>query len=270
MKYRYISDCHVHSDASYDGSDSVVMLCENAVRMGLHAVTITDHCECNFYPEYDLLDTVRRSLTETQKAAILFQNQLQIYHGIELGQATQNVAIAEKILSEFEFDFVLGSLHNIAGMPDFYEVDYTNINVERLLEQYFDQILEMIDLGYFDSLAHLTYPLRYIRGEHNIQVGYEVYENHIDSVLHALIRKEKALELNASGLRQKIGTTMPCPIVVKRFRELGGQYVTLGSDAHRWADIGSGVETAMDIIKQSGFDEFTVYVNRKPHLLPIA
>lgn len=270
MKYRYISDCHVHSAASYDGSDSVIMLCENAVRLGLHAITITDHCECNLYPTQELLDTVRRSLTETQKAAVLFQDRIQVYHGIELGQATQNPAAAETILSEFSFDFVLGSLHNVIGMPDFYFVDYSKVNVESLLEEYFRQVLELIEQGLFDSLAHLTYPLRYIRGEQNIQVGYEVYESHIDSILHALIRKEKSLELNSSGLRQKIGTTMPCPIVIKRFRELGGQYITLGSDAHRWADVGSGVETAMDIVKQSGFDQFTVYMDRKPHLLPIA
>lgn len=270
MKYRYISDCHTHSDASYDGTDSVIMLCENAVRMGLHTITITDHFECNFYQDDRSLDCVRKSLLDTQKAAIMFQNRLQVYHGIELGQATQNVAVAEKVLSEFPFDFVLGSLHNIEGMPDFYEVDYSKVDIVKLLEQYFRQVLDMIHLGYFDSLAHLTYPLRYIQGAQNIQIGYEVYENWIDAILQALIRNEKALELNSSGLRQKMGVTMPCPIVIKRYHELGGQYITLGSDAHRWADIGSGVEEAMEILQKSGFDEFTVYVDRKPHQLPIA
>jgi histidinol-phosphatase (PHP family) len=270
MKYRYISDCHTHSEASYDAGDSVIMLCENAVRMGLHAITITDHCECNLSDQFDLLDTVRRSLTETQKAAILFQDRLRVYRGIELGQANQNPAIAEKILSEFDFDFVIGSLHNNRNLPDFYEIDYAHCDIYRLLDDYFQEVLEMIELGYFDSLGHLTYPLRYIRGEQNIQIGYEVYESHIDAILQGLVRKEKALELNASGLRQKIGTTMPCPIVVKRFHELGGQYLTFGSDAHRWADVGSGVETAMDIARQSGFDQFTVYEERKPHQLPLA
>lgn len=273
MKYRYISDCHIHSDASFDGCDSVMMLCENAMRMDLYTITITDHFECNFYKDASddsAFDSVRKSLLETQKAAILFQDKMQIYRGIEVGQATQNLLLAQRLLSEFEFDFVLGSLHNIANMPDFYEIDYAHCNVQALLDQYFEQVLELIEVGMFDSLAHLTYPLRYIRGEHNIQVSYEVYEKHIDSILNALIRQDKALELNVSGLRQKIGTTMPCPIVVKRFHELGGKYVTLGSDAHRWADVGSGIETAMDILKNAGFDEFTVYVNRKPHLLPIA
>lgn len=270
MKYRYISDCHHHSQVSFDGHDSAVMLCENAVRMGLHAITITDHCDCNMYEEPEAMDVVRRSLLETQKAAIMFRDQIKVYHGIELGQATQNIRLAEKILSEFQFDFVLGSLHNIVGMPDFYFVDYTKCDIVRLLDQYFEQIMEMIDLGWFDSLAHLTYPLRYIQGDHNIEVSYEVYESHIDSILHALIRKDKALELNTSGLRQKIGNTMPCPIVIKRFHELGGRHVTLGSDAHRWADIGSGIEKGMDILKNAGFEEFTLFVERKPHKLPIA
>ena len=269
MKYRYISDCHVHSEASFDGSDSVVMLCENAVRMGLHAITITDHFECSGQEDCTP-DDIRKSLLETQKAAILFGDKLQVYRGIELGEATQNVPLARESLSEFDFDFVLGSLHNVAGMPDFYFLDYATMDVEQLLRQYFDEVLEMIQLGLFDSLAHLTYPLRYIRGEHNIQIGYEVYENQIDPILQALIRSEKGLELNSSGLRQKIGTTMPCPVVVKRYHELGGQYVTLGSDAHRWADVGSGIEESMNIAQKAGFDHFTVYKNRKPKLLPIA
>ena len=270
MKYRYLSDCHIHSEISYDGHDPVMMLCEHAARLGLHAVTVTDHIECNEVRTERDLDCVRRSLTDTQRAAIAFDHRLKVYRGIELGQATQNLSVAERILRDFEFDFVLGSLHNNAGEKDFYFLDYGSLNVEHLLTRYFREVLEMIELGWFDSLAHLTYPLRYIRGDNDIEVCYEVYESYIDSILHALIRKEKALEINSSGLRQRIGTTLPSGIVMKRFRELGGRYVTVGSDAHRWADVGSGVEEAMDILRRSGFDEFTVYAGRKPQLLPIA
>lgn len=270
MKYRYLSDCHVHSDASFDGHDSVVMLCENAVRMGLHALTITDHFECNEYQNEEDLNCIRKSLLDTQRAAIMFEDRLRVYHGIELGQPTQNPAIAQEVLSQFSFDFVLGSLHNIKGQPDFYFLDYTHIDVEALLNQYFREILELIEQGWFDALSHLTYPLRYIRGEQNIEVSYAVYEKHVDAILQALVQKQKALELNSSGLRQKIGTTMPCPMVIKRFRELGGTYVTVGSDAHRWGDIGSGIEEAMTILKRSGFEEFTIFENRHPHLQPIA
>ncbi|MCI9575165.1 MAG: histidinol-phosphatase HisJ family protein [Clostridiales bacterium] len=270
MKYRYISDSHCHSEHSFDGTDSINMLCDSAVHMGLHALTITDHCECSLYQQTNARESICRSVAETQKAAILFQERLQVLKGIELGQATQNLTAAKEILDLCDFDFVLGSLHNVKNQPDFYEIDYNVTDVHSLLETYFDEILELIGHGAFDSLAHLTYPLRYIVGDHNIEIGYEVYEERIDSVLRALIQKDKALEVNTSGLRQKIGEPLPSAVVIKRFHELGGKYVTIGSDAHRWADIGSGVEEGLDLIKRAGFDSFTVFINRKPKLLPLA
>ena len=127
----------------------------------------------------------------------------------------------------------------------------------------------MIAWGKFDSLTHLTYPLRYIVGEQHREVSYEVYKDRVDDILKALIEQNKALELNTSGLRQAIGKTMPCPTVIKRFKELGGKYLTIGSDAHRWADVGSGVEDGYQIAQNAGFDHITIFVNREPVLLPL-
>ena len=129
--------------------------------------------------------------------------------------------------------------------------------------------MELIAWGKFDSLTHLTYPLRYIVGEQHKEISYEVYKDRVDDILKALIDQNKALELNASGLRQAIGKTMPCPTVIKRFKELGGKYLTIGSDAHRWADIGSGVEEGYQIAQSAGFDHITIFVNREPVLLPL-
>lgn len=113
------------------------------------------------------------------------------------------------------------------------------------------------------------YPLRYIVGEQHREVSYEVYKDRVDDILKALIEQNKALELNTSGLRQAIGKTMPCPTVIKRFKELGGKYLTIGSDAHRWADVGSGVEDGYQIAQNAGFDHITIFVNREPVLLPL-
>lgn len=269
MKYRYISDSHCHSQFSFDGSDSIHMLCDSAVHMGLHSLTITDHCECSLYEQTNARETICRSVMETQKAAVLFQGRLQVLKGIELGQATQNPLAAKEILDLCDFDFVLGSLHNVRNQPDFYFIDYNQVNVDALLNAYFDELLELIEQGLFDSLAHLTYPLRYIVGDHNMEVSYEVYEKRIDSILRALVQKDKALEVNTSGLRQKIGDTLPSVLVVKRFHELGGKYVTVGSDAHRWADVGSGVEAGLETIRRAGFDALTIYVGHKPKLFPL-
>ncbi len=269
MKYTIVSDSHTHSCFSHDGTDSVSLLCSHAVEIGLYALTITDHFECNIVEERNYMQALNDSYNETKRTATTFEDKLRVFKGIELGQATQNLKAAESILSQCDFDFVLGSMHNIRGLQDFYLLDYDKLEIHDLLSTYFDELLELVAWGKFDSLSHLTYPLRYITGEHHTQVSYDLYKDRVDSVLKALIEQNKALELNTSGLRQAIGKTLPCPQVIKRFRELGGQYLTVGSDAHRHADIGSGLEAGYEIAQQAGFSHITIFINREPVLLPI-
>ena len=115
----------------------------------------------------------------------------------------------------------------------------------------------------------MTYPLRYIVEDHGIPVELTRHREQIDGVFRALIRAEKALEVNTSGLRQKIGRTLPDLPLLARYHELGGRLVTLGSDAHRAEDLGKGVDEGMELLKQAGFREFAVYEKRKPTLLPL-
>ena len=259
MKYRYLSDCHTHSDCSPDASDPTMMLCECACRLGLYALTITDHCECNVYREEEYDRSVRQSYFEARKASAVFHGRLHVRAGIELGQPMQNIEAAEDILDACDFDFTLASVHNVQGMPDFYELDYSQVDLTKTLHQYFDEILETIEWGKFDSLAHLTYPWRYIVGEHGLAIDDVQLSGRIDEVLTALIKNGKALEVNTSGLRQKLGETMPNLQIVKRYYELGGKLVTLGSDAHRWPDVGAGMEEGMKLIRQAGFTHFALY-----------
>ena len=95
------------------------------------------------------------------------------------------------------------------------------------------------------------------------------FQDRLDKVLKKLSENDKALEVNTSGLRQKINRTLPDEDVIRRFRELGGKYVTIGSDAHRWGDVGSGIEDGLQLLLKCGFTHFTVYEKRKPKLLPI-
>ena len=269
MKYRYLSDCHTHSDCSPDASDPTMMLCECACRLGLYALTITDHCECNVYREEEYDRSVRQSYFEARKASAVFHGRLHVRAGIELGQPMQNIEAAEDILDACDFDFTLASVHNVQGMPDFYELDYSQVDLTKTLHQYFDEILETIEWGKFDSLAHLTYPWRYIVCEHGLAIDDVQLSGRIDEVLTALIKNGKALEVNTSGLRQKLGETMPNLQIVKRYYELGGKLVTLGSDAHRWPDVGAGMEEGMKLIRQAGFTHFALYSHHEPKLLPI-
>lgn len=269
MSYRYISDCHTHTACSPDGADSAMMMCESAARLGLYCITVTDHCECNVYRSEGYDRSIRQSYSETRRAGAVFRDRLRVFAGVEIGQPMQDPAAAEDALSSCSFDFALASVHNVRGKDDFCFLDYQFENVDELLQRYFSEIMETIELGRFDSLAHLTYPWRYIEGEHGIAIDRKKWSGPIDEVLKLLIQKKKALEINTSGYRQRIGVSLPDFPVILRYRELGGKLVTLGSDAHRWADVSAGIERGMEMLRKAGFQHFVVYENHEPSFLPL-
>ncbi|MGN1457901.1 MAG: histidinol-phosphatase HisJ family protein [Acutalibacteraceae bacterium] len=269
MKYRYISDSHTHSENSFDANDRVLMMCENASNKGLYSLTITDHCECQEYFEKDYRESISKSVLDISKARAVYHDRLHIFTGIELGQPTQDIKAAEDALSLAEYDFVLGSLHNLRGEEDFYFLTYTEENAPVLLERYFNELFELAQQNLFDSLAHITYPLRYIIGNAGLKINLDAFSEIIDEILITIIHNHKALEVNTSGLRQVIGKTLPDEDIINRYRELGGKYITLGSDAHRWGDIGSGIEEGLNLLLQCGFTHFTVFEKHEPKMLPI-
>lgn len=275
MPYLYMADCHSHSLFSPDAFDTIDTLCERAISLELTAYTLTDHCECNDYLGSPLgfvyAEHSKKAFLAMQAKQHTLAGRLHFYKGVELGQPMQNLTAANDVLSR-PYDFVLGSVHNLKGYEDFYYLDYSQMKTEELkkiLDSYFDEIIDMIEWGKFDSLSHLTYPLRYITGEHGIAVDLSLYKNKIEKIFSLLIKKERALEINTSGLRQKINTTLPDLPLLTKYYEMGGRLVTIGSDAHRTEDIGKGIEQGLAILQQAGFTEFAVYENRLPALLPI-
>ena len=269
MKYRYISDSHTHSENSFDGNDSIIMMCESASNLGLYSLTVTDHCECQEYFAEDYRSTISKSILDISKSRALYHDRVKVLTGIELGQPTQDIKAAEDALSLADYDFVLGSLHNLRGEKDFYFLDYSEETAPQILERYFYELLELAKQNLFDSLAHITYPMRYIVGNAGLNLKLDAYSDITDEILRTVIRNNKAIEVNTSGLRQVIGKTLPDEDIIKRYRELGGKYITIGSDAHRWGDIASGVEEGFRILLHCGFTHFTVFEKREPHLLPI-
>ena len=127
----------------------------------------------------------------------------------------------------------------------------------------------LAEWGKFDTYAHLTYPLRYIVGEHHIDIDMARYQKDIDEIFSLLIEKDKPLEINTSGLRQPIGRTLPDESYVRRFKELGGKHVTVGSDSHFVEHMGAGIEQGMQLAKNCGFDSVLIFRQRQPVEIPI-
>lgn len=269
MNHKYASDCHNHSSCSPDGQHAPQAMIDRAAGLGLYAYTMTDHCECNAYEE-QYRERAAAAWDEMEKLAV--PEGLIFLRGIELGQATQNPGGAREVLATYPYDFVIGSLHNLKGRKDFYYIDCQSKSQEEvagLLEDYWDEVLEMIDMGGFDTLGHLTYPIRYIQGEQGVQVDMERHYGRIDEIFRRLIENDIALEVNTSGLYGTLGETMPGPGLLRRYRELGGRLLTFGSDAHCTENLGKGIDAAMEQARDAGFTEFTIYRQRRPVMLPL-
>lgn len=262
-------DLHMHTDNSDDAQHSVILMCEYAQRRGLRAVAITDHCECNRYKTDRFDRAIRQSFFESVKARASFRGSLVVLAGMELGQALQNLEAAEDALAANSYDFVIGSLHNVEGEADFWKVDYTQKDPRELLDRYFHEIYELVRWNRFDSLAHLTYPLRYIVGVEHIDIDLRQWSEPIDEILKTLASNGKALEINTSGLRQPYGKALPHLEIVRRFRELGGEYITVGADAHCCEDVGANIEDGLQIALQAGFRYVSLYQHREPMPVPI-
>ena len=180
MEHRYAADCHSHSNCSPDGEHTQKAMVERAGELGLYAYTLTDHCECNEYEE-QYRERQARAWDEMERLCV--PEGLVFLKGIELGQATQNPEGAREAVEKYPYDFVIGSLHNMRGEMDFYYMDCrekTQDEIAGLLYRYWDELLEMIELGGFDSLGHLTYPLRYIQGEQGVIVDLERHYDRIE------------------------------------------------------------------------------------------
>lgn len=265
MNKQRLIDMHVHSDNSPDGKHSPMYICEQAVKNGFGAVAFTDHCEVDTFFEQKYNNMLFHSFFECNKARSAFEGQLLVLIGTEIGQPLSNIALADKIVNKHNFDFVLASIHTPDGFDkDIKEIEYDKLDVYDFMKSYFAQLTEIAKWDGCDALAHITCPMRRIQGKYRIDFDYSKIQNSLDTLLKTMIKHDKALEINTSGLRQEMGRTMPEESIVSRYRELGGKLITIGSDAHSAYDCGKGIEKGIEIAKNCGFEKLTFYVNREP------
>ena len=129
--------------------------------------------------------------------------------------------------------------------------------------------MELAQWNFTDSLAHLTYPLRYMVGKYHLDIDLKKYDEIIDAIFETLIKNKKALELNVSSLFHYHLDTMPPKQLIKRFHDMGGKYVTVGTDSHFAEKCCIGIDKGYDILKECGYEYFTIFVHREPWLMPL-
>lgn len=264
LAYRNIFDFHIHSDNSPDGANNAAFMCESAVARGVRSVAFTDHCEIDRFTEGHFNKIIMHSFFEVAKARSAFMNSLIVLEGIELGEPQKNTTLADKIIGTQNYDIVLGAVHGIEKGCNFSSMKgVAGEQAAKALTKYFDDLLLMTEWGNFDAVSHITYPFRYL------DASPSDYTARFTEVLEALAKKDKALELDTRcGKHSEEMRKLQYNLALE-FRKLGGKNITVGSGAHRAADIALGVNEALEIAVTAGFNCVALYQERLPSLVPI-
>jgi len=249
-----LSDYHIHSTFSADGCDSIDQICEQAINTGLEEICITDHFD--FEPEdlaYHQLDA-KQYIAAIQSARSRYPS-LSIRIGGEFCyQSSRKHEIAEKVRTT-PLDFVLGSVHYVDGrllLPS-----QCAASPVRVWARYIEEATSLAGAGLFDVMAHLDLPKRYMPA--SCRVAPEAFI----PVLQNLVETGTGIEINASGFRSGLGEPLPSLALLKMYRSMGGEVVTVGSDAHRAKHVGSYIKDCLELAKAAGFTHYARFVERR-------
>ncbi len=271
----FLADYHVHSSCSFDASDRMAAMAKAELKAGVSEICFTDHADIGdsqtmqIGPERFQLprSQVRQFIEAMEKAP----EGIDIKLGLELGEGNHDPARAKRIYAMPEYDFILGSLHNLRGEQDFYFIKYqSEEHCHELYDRYMDELIELAGVGCFDCMAHIGYCLRYMRKQgFDARLGMDRYGAKIDLLLRALIENGKGIELNVADLvpgGREDALLLPVPGVdiLRRYRELGGDIITVGSDAHNVKAAGCGLREGYELLAGIGFKYVAVYKRHKP------
>lgn len=269
------ADMHMHTWFSTDSEACPRDMADEAVRKGLKTICFTDHFDKDDleWGEEGIFD-VDAYFVEMQKLQEEYAGKLNIRIGIELGLRTYLKDYYEELTKKYPFDFVIGSVHNVPYKKDAEgNILYTDPAAEKLFKDRTDKeayrlmmetTLENVRTSdCFQTLGHLDYVVRYGKSREK-EYSYTDYADIIDEILKLLIEKEKGLEVNSAGLKYGLPFAHPHPDVLKHYRELGGEIITIGADAHKPEHIAYDFAKAEEILKSCGFKYYTEFFEQKP------
>lgn len=259
----YMSDTHTHSDQSKDAVDSVMEICEEAIQRGLHEITVTDHYEPRPYGNDNAGYNPMQAWLEIRRARLRYGRDLSVRLGVELGQPHLYPEESLGIIASVPYDYILASVHTDKSGKTYYEKDYAGQDMRAIREAYLTEVLHMVRWGQFDGIAHLDVPARYAGGE-----AFDITRSAdlTRTLLKEIIHRGKALELNTKGWIDAAGGKHFSPDirVLEWYRELGGEMIALGSDAHDKRELGREFQRAVEMLSHLGFTHTVSFTDRTP------
>ena len=253
-------DFHMHTTVSYDGHNTPREMALAAKAAGLKTICFTDHLDYIRSCPDKMAYTVEEYNAAHDEVEV---PGLTVLHGAEVGFTPWNKEIIDHDLSLRHYDFVIGSVHFVNEEDPYFPPYWQGKTVEFAERSFFEETLKCVQLhDNFDVLGHLTYISKTGAHPARRKVELDTYRDVVEEILKVLVAKGKGLEVNTSGI-DRIGDFLPSADYLRLFRGLGGEIVTIGSDAHAVNRVGQYAGRALEMLKEI-FGHVCTFQNRQP------
>ncbi len=265
-------DYHLHSHVSHDAAGAVLEHARRAEQVGVAELCFTEHLD--FYPSEDrlscatvpteeqLLDYLREVREAQQHTPV------RLRAGLEVDYKPQADRWTREMLGRHDFDFLLGSVHNVGPWPvsgpaERAHAYFQELGAVRGCLDYLEIVEQAVATGLFDSLAHLDLMKRF-RSENGALMLKGELLGRIVAILDRMATTGTGIEINGSGLVHDPREAYPSLELLRLARERGVRVLTIGSDSHRPDTVGRNLREVLFLAREAGFNQLYTFEKRVP------
>ncbi len=270
-----LADYHVHTEYSDDSVYPMECVAADAVRLGLDELCFTDHVDYGVKQDWDSGHPIEyrngdplanvdypRYLEKIKEIQSLYGEKLRIRAGLEFGVQTHTIPLFRSLYHRYPLDFIILSIHQVQDQ-EFWTQDFQRGKTQQEYnEQYYEEMLSVIQkYKDYSVLGHLDLIVRYDR--HGVY-PFQNVKPLVDEILKTAIADGKGIEVNTSSYRYGLSDTTPSVEILKRYKELGGSILTIGSDSHKPEHLGAYLKETQELLKGLGYSYFCTYERMEP------
>lgn len=263
------ADYHLHTSFSTDSKTPMEDMISSGISKGLKTMCFTEHMDYDYPIPTDFLVDMEAYFAKIEELAKKYSEKCDILFGIELGIQPHLTSKLQELTNAYPFDYVIGSTHLIDGIDPYFPSFYEGRSEKACYERYFKLCVEnILAFPKLDAFAHLDYIVRYGPNQ-NKYYSYKEYSDYIDEILKLLIHNGIALEINTGSFKYGLNVTNPNLDIIKVYRQMGGELITVGSDAHVPEFVANKFDLVSHLLTEAGFKYYTEFRDRKASFVKI-
>lgn len=264
-----MQDLHLHSEFSFDSYTDPEENIKAAIKNKVKIMAFTDHMDNFCQNDRDIFFDLEKYFSTIYKFREKYKNQIKILAGVEVGLACENADKINQFIDENPFDFIIGSIHAVEFKDIWSNRKIIEENPKYYFRKYYQYMLESIkSCKNFSVLGHIDYIDRYTKDK-SVIPDFSFYEDLIEEILKELVKTNRGFEYNTAGFRNDLTHANPKDKILEKYKNLGGNIITLGSDSHFPDTISYKIDDGIKHLKDLGFDHISYFENKKEKIIEI-